>query len=488
MDVETMRTAIFVADKALLSDDEFEPLRRIRALFKQLQEHRGQLEAAVASKDVAALRAALERAKSLSVNGSEEVRAQTLLHALEEEARTVARLAAEKRQEQISLLKKALSAAMAAKSGAMLDAAIKKALADPSLELAKDPLLLDAQKLIVSLDKEVKVFALATELKAAIDSEDVEILETTIAVALAKGFQAHALTVQAQESVVKLRKRAELLKMLTAAVASKNETAVKLALASVGSAANLAEFPTLADAPEFKGAQSLLADLSASKANKSAADAASKSAAAAHALESLRNAIESNNQALLEGALAAAKAAGVSKESEGALGEQFVAATKLLTSIAAESAMRRQELLHANAAVAAETKRNVRRSMILTNQKTLLASQLTEERIADMALDPKVYSREEFALANYADLRSVNDFAADKKNLRMGMLHHSKEQLPKSLCRFDNQGAGVSSLLSPSAKSGAGGTAAAGMGDAWSERFLSEKAIEIFKMVQGQWS
>lgn len=88
--------------------------------------------------------------------------------------------------------------------------------------------------------------------------------------------------------------------------------------------------------------------------------------------------------------------------------------------------------------------------MILTNQKTLLASQLTEERIADMALDPKVYSREEFALANFPDLRSINDFAADKKNLRMGMLHHSKEQLPKSLCRFDNQGAGVSSLLSPS--------------------------------------
>jgi len=433
----------------------------------------------VQAKDIAQLQAAMARAQQLNINGPEEKKAGALLAQLEEEARTATRLAEEKRQRDIEALKKAVQAAMAAKSGSMLDAAIKKALADASLGLASDPLIVEAQKLVLTLEKDVKVFQIAQELKAAIDSEDVSILESTIALAMEKGFQNHALTVQAKELVAKLQKRDALMQMISTAVSSKNEMAIKLALASVGSPANLAEFPNLLEMAEYKNAQRTMADLIAAKAGKSATDAANKAANEAQALELMRSAIESKTQELLEAAVAAAKAAGVTKDSAGEMGEQFVLATKALTAIANENELRKQELLHANASVAAEQKRNVRRSLILTGQQSLLVNQMVAERATDLSFDPAVYSKDEYQLAQYPDLRSVNDFAEGRKALRVGFLKHSKDPIPKSLCKFEQQGLGVSSLSSPSNKSAGSGH------DMYSDRFLSEKSVELFKMMQG---
>ena len=491
-DLETMRTAIMVAEKALLDSDMFPPMGQLQALLKNAQEHRQKLEGAVALKDIPMLKQCMDRARELNLNGPEEKRAATLVATLEEELRVALKLAAEQKAREIEALKKAVQAAMAAKSAAMLDAALKKALADVSLDLASDPLILEAQKLISTLDKEVQVAQLAQVLKAAIDSDDLTILEQTVKLAMDKGFHNHALTIQAKESITKLHKREEFLMMLGAAVASKNEQAIQLTLANVGSAENLKTYPTLAQTAEYIAAQTALHEYAAKRAEISSNEAATKGDQEAAALESLKTAIESKNQQLLEQALAGAKAAGFTKESPGVPGERFVEASKLFTAIAAENDMRRQELLNANANVSAESKAKTRRSLLLNGQVDLLDSQLNAELSSAFSFDPAVYSRAEFELGLYADLRSVGDFAGDKKAFRTGMLKHSKDVIPRSLSKFENQARAMASVTAaaPAAPGGGGGrrgsVLAGGPGSAeWSQRVLSEQSVECFKMIQG---
>lgn len=488
-DIETMRVAIQVAEKALLDEESHPPFGQLKNMFKALVEYRGIMEAAVKSREIPQLQAALAHAKAMNINGPEEKKAADLLASLEEEIRVAARLAEEKRAREIESLKKNLQVAMTAKSGAMLDAAIKKALADPSFNLASDPLVIDAQKLVTTLEKEVKVFQLAQELKAALDTDDLGILESTVALAMEKGFQNHNLTVQCKAKIVDLKAREELLAMLTKAVSTRNEVAIVLALEAVSSMENVERFPTIMQAAEYKNAEAALIEAQSRKAQLKQETEANKVEAESRMIESLRSAIESKNQQLLEQALAGAKEKGVNKESGGALGDQFNTASKLLSSIAAENDMRRQELLSANVQVAAEQKRNVRRSMIVMGQTSLLDTQLVAERKTDFSFDPAVYTQSQYELAQYPDLRAIQEFAGDKKAFRTGMLKHSKEIIPRSLCKFENQSTALSSLASPTAASSgnrrasimAGGIAPSD----YSEKLLSEKAVSCFKMIQG---
>lgn len=176
---------------------------------------------AVEKRDLNVAREAVELAKELEIDNAKEKQMILLVKALEAEAKVKDSLAKAMASRDLTQLRHALQVAINHKSGIMVDHALQRAL-DAGLE--SDPLVQEAILLEKTLDREVSVAKMAAELQAALDTNDLQILESTVKLArepkMALGN--HPLTLQCQEKIAFILKTKEVGALLLKAAASKN--------------------------------------------------------------------------------------------------------------------------------------------------------------------------------------------------------------------------------------------------------------------------
>ena len=143
--------------------------------------------------------------------------------------------------------------ALQAKSGAMVGSLLDRARA---AGLENDPLVAKALGMATHMEKEVHAFKIASELQAAIASDDAQILKATVAIALQKGFATHALVAQAQKRVAELEAQAGTMSALRAAIAAKKKDQLEAAIAQAAAAG-------LETSSEYGSARAALADIMA---------------------------------------------------------------------------------------------------------------------------------------------------------------------------------------------------------------------------------
>lgn len=473
-DLELLSAAVAAAEKVGV-EDNFPAMAAAKRIIVDIRAYQTMLATATEKKDLEMLRAAVAKSKELRLNGPKEKQALALITQLEEEARLKANVAAATQSRDIETLKRAIADASSA-------------------GLSNDPVVKDASVVLAQLQKEqeekfqeelkkkeaeVHVFKLAEELKKAIASQDAKQLETTIALALQKGFAAHALTKEAQDLLVVMKKKNEVVTLLSQALISKDEAQLDNAISAsqqageqVTSTKEYSEAVQLREAQKGINAEldqalatnddgkldSLvtradaigLKSMQVTRAKKARDDAS----ASRECIMSLSAAMAANNVTLLHTALTKSKQIGLP-----ATHPTVQEAQNLLDVLVAENDTMKQELKAAEASLAAQHKRNVRRSLIVTGQTSLLQQQETKEKEQIRSFDRAIYSQDEFELARYEELRTPNNYAEgpskEKKGLKSGMLKFDKNVIPKSLLRLNDDGS------------------------------LSDRAIEVFKMIQG---
>lgn len=174
-------------------------------------------------------------------------------------------------------------------------------------------------------------------------------------------------------------------------------------------------------------------------------------------LAGLETAISARDQTLLQHALVKAKQSHLESSHE-----LVVQAQQIYDELTANDEAMKQELASAEAATKQEEKKAEKRRSIFGGTSSI-AQQLEQDAAAERELlsnfDRSKYSSDIYTLARYPELRSPSQFAEDsffnKKNLKASMLIFSKDVIPKSLTKLDE------------------------------DTFLNGLAVELFKMIQG---
>lgn len=185
-------------------------------------------EKAIEKRDLAIAREAVALAEELDLHTSIERQIVALVSALETEAQVKQALEEAIASRDLNTLRHALEVAMATKSGMMVDNALQRAL-DAGLQ--NDPLVQQALALEKTLDREVTVAKMESELEAAHATGDLQILELTVKVATEAGLGEHALTAKCQEKILWVKKSRSIGQLLVDAENSKNLSALEAAIA-----------------------------------------------------------------------------------------------------------------------------------------------------------------------------------------------------------------------------------------------------------------
>jgi len=160
---------------------------------------------------------------------------------LENEARVKTNLKQAMQSRDLNALRHALQVAMNHKSGTMVGNALQRALA---AGLENDPLVIEALSLEKTLDREVTVAKMAAELQAALDTEDLQILESTVKLAEDLAMFDHEMTRKCRAKIALIHKTQAIGKLLLEAVGSKNLTKLEAAIreADANNMRNLSEY------------------------------------------------------------------------------------------------------------------------------------------------------------------------------------------------------------------------------------------------------
>lgn len=144
----------------------------------------------------------------------------------------------------VGQLRKALEVAISAKSGSGSVVGTTLLERAKAVGIEKDPLVAKALAQESTLTKEVHAFQVAGELQSAIKSDDLTVLRSTVAMALDKGFKAHAFVAQAQARIKELEALAKIKTDLVAAMKGGKRDMIAKALetARLGGATGMGEY------------------------------------------------------------------------------------------------------------------------------------------------------------------------------------------------------------------------------------------------------
>lgn len=182
---------------------------------------------AIEERSLAAATEAVQLAEELGVATTTERQMVALMKQLENEAQVKSVLKQAMQSRDLNALRHALQVAMNHKSGTMVGNALQRALA---AGLDSDPLVIEAMGLEKTLDREVTIAKMASELQAALDTEDLHILETTVKLANDAQMSEHVLFKKCQEKIALIHKTQAIGKLLLTAVSSKNLTQLEHAI------------------------------------------------------------------------------------------------------------------------------------------------------------------------------------------------------------------------------------------------------------------
>lgn len=491
--------------------------QKARSLLDRLMLCAKTQERAIENRDLTAAREAVALAEELGLNTSAERQMKALVAALEAEAQLRQQLEKAIASRDLESLRHALQVAMASKSGMMVDNALQRAL---NAGLQDDPIVRQALALEKTLDREVTISKMESELKAAYDTDDLQIMELTVKLATDSGMGNHPLTAKCQEKIQFVHKTREVGKLLVDAEMSKNIANLEAAIAQAqeNGMTHLNEFASavntrdtlvesirrvkvFAEAAERsrlrfeklqaeKAAAAKEAVKKQSEENAALLDAklaeeerlakeerakleeAVNNAVAIGAKDQgLQQAVEMNQQqnaadearnnlehAVQSGDIQILKSALRRTASLGPMDYVLLSqAMDTLEDLQTESTNREKELEEAQAAL--EEKGRLSSSYDMGYVMEPARSQSIS------AFDPAEYSQDKYALANFHNLKSVSDFLKAKTS-RSGVGNKAQERLNMLRWTKDNLVSGLTKLPPD-------------MPD------LEEKAIQLFKSVQG---
>lgn len=460
-------------------------------------------------RDLEVTKRAVALASEVQLDGAKEKQAVALLKALEEEAKVKAKLAEAIASRDLDALRHALQVAMNHKSGAMVGNALQKAL---DSGLADDPLIKKAMALEKTLDHEVSVKQMQSELEVALKTGDFDIITNTVKMAHEKGMGDHDKTKACEAKLKEILKIRSIQSNLIAAVARKDmgDLAKAIAEAAENKLTHLSEYESalkcqkdiqeavkkveqaqkdaevarkraedeLNAKREEEKRMGIIQEDSArleeervakekAKLEQAKLDAVMNEALAmgigqnkdlsaaiqqsqeskqqADAEEVLKNAIEAKDVSFLENAISRAREAKLP-----ATNHFFKEARQLLSELKADAIRAQQELEAANKAAQEEIKigpetaaeKEEKRVKAITVVKPATSADNDKYReIAQSSFVVAEYSKLEYELQSFPGLRSIAEFggkkAKDKKN-NIGMLKHTKENIPTSLTKLDS--------------------------------------------------
>lgn len=416
MDEQLIDAALKAAKKAKV-DDTLKEYVEAKALHKKLKAYNAEAKQAEEAKDAKLIRAALKTAKALGFDGQREKDLAELLKAVEEGEKMKARLNDAMKSKDLNALKALLEMSMQSKSGAMMDNALKRAMA---AGLADDPIVKAAMEMEKTLEKEVSVYNLAAELQNAINSRDLEIITATAKMAEDKNMTAHALYKQAKSLMATLKQEKNLTRSLEKAMDEKDADMLTATIQACEMSGMLQDSELMAEAIKMKKM------LEGDDANKAAKEENKLDSA----YKLLDSAMAAGNASMLTAAIERALAAGVNKKDP-----KLMQAQDVLDDAEREDDLMAQEEDQALAAV--ENEDGLKPQAVKKVKRNLVNG----AAVPEVQFDEAEYTQDQYKLARFRNLRTGQDFAAKsvlkKKKVMANMLYHSKSALPRSLTSLD---------------------------------------------------
>jgi len=227
-DLQLLRSAIDAAAEVGLSEDKLcqqaQQLANKIAQLIQLQ------EVAIEKRDLNTTQQAVALATELGIDTTTEKQMVYLAKALEAETKVKGSLTKAMESRDLTALRHALQVAMNHKSGPMVGSALQRAL---NAGLENDSLVKQAIELEKTLDREVSVAKMAAELQAALDTDDLQILQSTVKLAQEPkmGLGEHPLTLKCLQKIATILKMREIVQLLLDATSSKDVAQLERAIA-----------------------------------------------------------------------------------------------------------------------------------------------------------------------------------------------------------------------------------------------------------------
>lgn len=218
-DLQLLRSAITAATEVGLSEGKL--CQQAQQLATKIAQMMQLQELAIEKRDLNATRQAVVLAEELGIDTATEKQMVYLAKALEAEAKVKGSLAKAMESRDLTALRHALQVAMDHKSGPMVGSALQRAL---NAGLENDSLVRQAIELEKTLDREVSVAKMAAELQAALDTDDLHILEFTVKLAQEPkmGLGDHPLTKKCLQKIAAILKAREVVRLLLDATTSKD--------------------------------------------------------------------------------------------------------------------------------------------------------------------------------------------------------------------------------------------------------------------------